>query len=125
MDRFIAETIESIISQAGDFDLEYIIQDGGSTDQSISIIKSYEQKISNGTWPKKCNSIDFKWFSEKDTGMYDAINKGFAKATGDIYAWLNADDLYEKDSFQTIVDVSKKFPDVQWMKGLVTLIEID
>src|SRR5205823_3046168 len=78
--RFIEETIRSVLLQAYP-NLEYIIIDGGSTDNTVEIIKKYEPGITY-------------WVSEKDRGQSHAINKGFARATGDIFAWLCSDDVY-------------------------------
>lgn len=78
--KFIEDTILSVIGQ-GYPNLEYIIIDGGSTDNTVDIIKKYEDKIAY-------------WVSEPDKGQSHAINKGFEKATGDIIGWLNSDDMY-------------------------------
>ena len=79
--QFIEETIRSVLLQ-GYPNLEYIIIDGGSTDQTLDVIKSYE------TW------LSF-WCSEPDNGQTDAINKGFGYCKGDIFTWLNSDDVYK------------------------------
>jgi len=79
--EFIEETIRSVLLQ-GYPNLEYIIIDGGSEDSTLGIIRKYEAWIS-------C------WMSEQDSGQAQAINKGFRRATGDILAWLNSDDMYE------------------------------
>ena len=78
--KTIADTIDSVLSQ--DFpDIEYIIVDGCSTDGTVDIIRQNENRIS-------------QWISEKDQGMYDAMNKGIAMATGDVIGILNSDDVY-------------------------------
>ena len=74
--QFIAETIESVLMQEGEFDLEYIIVDGASTDNTLDIVKSFEQQLFSAERPVKCNDISFRWISEKDEGQSDAIMKG-------------------------------------------------
>ena len=122
-DKYIAETIESILSQKGNFEIEYIIQDGGSTDGTLDIIKRYEKLLTEKQYPIKCRAISYQWFSQKDNGMYDAINKGFKMATGDIYAWINADDIYMPNAFEIIFKTFTKFPDIKWLKGTTCIID--
>jgi glycosyltransferase involved in cell wall biosynthesis len=86
--QFLEETIRSVLLQ-GYPNLEYIIIDGGSTDNSLEIIEKYAQWLAY-------------YLSEKDRGQSDAINKGFNKATGKIYNWLNADDIFCKNTLQEI-----------------------
>lgn len=92
--EFIAETIVSVLSQPGDFYLDYLIMDGGSTDDSVEIIKKYEELLESGAWPIACRGIAYRWSSGKDGGQADALNKGFALAKGEILGWLNSDDTY-------------------------------
>ena len=85
---FIEETIRSVLLQ-GYPDLEYIVIDGGSTDDSVEIIKKYER------W------LTF-WVSERDRGQSHAINKGFSKASGEIYSWLNSDDYLRQNALRNV-----------------------
>jgi glycosyltransferase involved in cell wall biosynthesis len=119
----IAETIESVLSQEGDFEIEYIIQDGASTDKTVEIARSFEAKLNNGTYPLKCKSVRMQIYSEKDTGVGDAANKGFSHATGDIYAWIGSDDTYKPGAFGAIVNTFETFPEVMWLKGNVSVID--
>lgn len=97
--EFIEESILSVISQKGDFSIDYVIVDGGSTDNSLDVIKKYDALIKEGKWPVQCRGIHYRWVSEKDNGQSDAINKGFSMAEGDIAAWLNSDDFYMPGAF--------------------------
>jgi glycosyltransferase involved in cell wall biosynthesis len=85
---FLEETIRSVLLQAYP-DLEYHIVDGGSTDASVDIIRAYEPWLAS-------------WTSRRDDGQSDAINRGFSRATGEIFGWLNSDDLYEPGSIQRV-----------------------
>lgn len=115
---FLEDTISSIVSQQGDFDLEYIIQDGGSGPELLAILEKWQKKITAGDFAIRCNSLEYKYFVEPDNGMYDAINKGFAKAGGDIMAWLNSDDMYHPFALQTVARVFSRFQDVDWITGI-------
>lgn len=88
--HFLAETIESVLQQNYP-NLEYMIIDGGSTDNSVAIIKKYEQHLTY-------------WVSEKDHGQANAINKGLQYCTGDIFNWLNSDDYLEPGALHTIAE---------------------
>ncbi|HMS65153.1 MAG TPA: glycosyltransferase family 2 protein [Ignavibacteria bacterium] len=100
---YIEDTILSVISQQYP-NLEYIIIDGGSKDGTVDIIKKYENWITY-------------WISEPDNGMYDAIQKGFKKATGDIMAYLNSDDKYHYNAFYSVGTIFTSHEDVQWILG--------
>lgn len=93
--KTIERTIRSVQDQRYD-DLEYIIIDGGSTDGTVEVIKQYEIFVSY-------------WVSEEDDGLYDAMNKGIAKATGEIIAFLNSDDWYEENALVKVKSYYEKY----------------
>jgi len=106
--EFLEETILSVLSQNYS-NLEYIIIDGGSKDNSTEIIQKYQDKLNY-------------WISEADQGQYDAINKGFTKSTGEIMAWINSDDKYTPWAFELVSEIFREFPEVEWLTTLCPLI---
>ena len=109
--RYLEETILSVVSQNYP-NLEYIIIDGGSTDNSIDIIKKYENHLAY-------------WISEPDNGMYGAIQKGFEQSTGEIMAWINSDDMYHRNSLFTVAEIFSSFPLINWIVGAITYYDED
>lgn len=101
---FLEECIKSILSQ--DYpNLEFIIIDGGSTDNSVEIIRKYEKILKY-------------WVSEKDNGQADAINKGLRHATGEVFNWLNSDDRFEAGALFEVADAYRKDPSAAgWVGG--------
>lgn len=99
---YIETAIQSILAAAKGIDLEYIFVDGASTDGSTEIAARYSERFA-------C------WISEPDEGQYEAVNKGFNRATGEILGWLNSDDLYFPWTLSTVGSVFQELPDVDWL----------
>lgn len=99
---FIEETINSVLSQ-NYHNIEYIVVDGASTDNTINILKKYESQI--------------KWISEKDNGQADAINKGFKMTKGEIIYWLNSDDVLLPGAISKVIDDYNNNPDIDIIYG--------
>lgn len=100
--EFIKATIESVLNQTYD-NIEYIVMDGGSTDQTVDILRSYGDRII--------------WRSEKDGGQADAVNKGIRIAHGEIIGWLNSDDTYYPNAIEQAVKALQEHPEVDMIYG--------
>lgn len=122
-ERFIDETIKSVISQKGDFNIDYIVIDGKSTDGSIDIIKKYDTLLTQGEWSVKCRGINYRWVSESDKGQADAIAKGFRMAEGNIFAYLNSDDIYQPGALGHVAAFFGLHPDVGMVYGDVNYMD--
>lgn len=116
---FIEDTITSIWSQKGGFELEHIIADGGSTDGSVEVIKKYDALYKSRKVKIECRQLTFLWWSRKDKGQTDAINQAVAVATGEIINWINSDDiLVSKNSLAIVAEAFKKHsPDIVIGRG--------
>lgn len=100
-EKYLEETILSVVNQTYN-NIQYIIIDGGSTDNTLNIIEKYKDKIDI-------------FISERDNGMYDAINKGLKMATGQLVAYINSDDLYNDENvLSNIVDFFEENKDIDW-----------
>lgn len=107
--RYLESTILSVLDQKYP-NLEYIIIDGGSTDNSVEIIKKYEKHLKY-------------WVSEPDRGQSHAINKGFAHATGEIYGWLNSDDQYYSGALAAVAEAFASNPEADAVVGAGDMVE--
>lgn len=106
--QYIEQTIKSVLLQ--DYpNLEYIVMDGGSTDGTVEILKRYNDKI--------------KWFSEKDKGQSEAINKGLKMTTGEILAYLNSDDIYLPDTLDKVARFFGQNRNINWLTGKCRIID--
>jgi glycosyltransferase involved in cell wall biosynthesis len=109
--RFLEETLRSVISQ--DYPRrEYVVIDGGSTDDSVDIIRRYAASLSF-------------WVSERDRGQSHAINKGWARCTGDVFAYLNSDDTYLPGALAAVARAFADHPDVDFVYGDYLYTDVD
>lgn len=108
--EFLERTIRSILDQdvAG---VEYVVMDGGSSDQSTAILRRYEERL--------------RWVSEKDRGQAHAVNKGLAATTGEIIGWLNSDDVYYPGALRHVLDVFAARPEVDLVFGKAHHIDVN
>jgi glycosyltransferase involved in cell wall biosynthesis len=120
--RYIRETIESVAKQRGNFSIEYFVLDNHSTDDTCNIVQQYQRSLASGKIAVFCNDIQLHLVSEQDSGMYDAIKAGFSRATGDIYAWINSDDIYLPGAFDIVQRTLEKYPQISWIKGITSYI---
>jgi glycosyltransferase involved in cell wall biosynthesis len=107
--QFIRRTIDSVLDQRGDFELDYKVIDGGSTDGTVEILKSYGDRLS--------------WISERDRGQVDAINRGLRSANGDVVSWLNSDDVLMPGALDRVVRSFDSNPDAEWLHGRCMIID--
>jgi glycosyltransferase involved in cell wall biosynthesis len=108
--RYIGTAIRSVLDQSFQ-NFDYVVMDGGSTDGTIDILRSFGDRI--------------RWVSEKDQGQADAIRRGFERTTGDILAWLNSDDLLNPGTFQTVAEFFASHPEVDVVYGDASYVDAD
>lgn len=108
-EKYLEETIQSVINQTND-NVEYIIIDGGSTDRTLDIIKRYEDKIDH-------------WISEPDDGIYDAWNKGISLARGSWIGFLGADDIYMEDALLNYAEKISEDANIEYISTQVVLCD--
>lgn len=105
---FVEATLRSVVSQ-GYHPLEYVVIDGGSTDGSVDIIEGFAEHLAY-------------WVSEPDNGHAHALNKGFARTSGDIMCWINSSDVQYPWTLETVSQIFSDLPEVEWIMGLPTML---
>jgi len=119
----INRTINSVISQSGDFTIHYHVQDGGSSDGTVELLQQWQHTLAQGLLPLSCRAVHFSYASTPDSGMYDAIQRGFARFAlqpKHWITWINSDDLILPDSFSFIANIDKSpglADSVNWVTG--------
>ena len=125
---YLDETINSVVSQAGDFSILYHVQDGGSKDGTLAILEAWQKRLDSGALPIRCRGITFSHTVSKDGGMYQAINRAFAHArTGietvpSVMGWINSDDRIAPGAFATMRALLADLPEIAFLTSRVSLI---
>ncbi len=114
-DQYIGQTIESILSQKGDFYIDYIIINDGSTDTTQSIIEKYDTLVKSGSWPVQCLGISYRYVNRKNGGQTSAINQGLRMSRGYACAWMNSDDYYMPGAFSQVSRMFDDNPDIDFI----------
>lgn len=109
--RFLERTLKSVIDQNYP-SVEHIVYDGGSSDESVTLLKKYDAHLAH-------------WKSEVDRGQTDAVNKGLYHATGEVVGWLNSDDIYYPGAFEAVIAHFTSHPDSNFVFGMADHIDVD
>jgi len=107
--RFIGRTVDSVLGQSGDFDLEYLVIDGASTDGTLTLLRAYGDRL--------------RWISERDEGQVDAINKGLRLASGEILSWINSDDVLSPGALARVALAFAAHPESEWVHGRCRIVD--
>jgi glycosyltransferase involved in cell wall biosynthesis len=107
--RFIERTLRSVLDQRGAFELEYLVQDGGSTDGTLELLHDHPGVLD--------------WRSEPDAGQADALNKALQRATGDVVGWVNSDDLLRPGALERVARAFQERPGVVWLHGGCDIVD--
>ncbi len=108
---FVERAVRSVLGQEGDFDLEYLVFDGGSTDGTLDTLRRYEDRL--------------RLVVEPDQGQADAVNKGLRAATGDVVGWLNSDDVLYPGALARVAAAFSDRPDLVWLHGRCEIVDED
>lgn len=129
--EYINETVQSVVSQKGHFDIWYHVQDGGSTDGTLAVLKAWEEKLEQDEM-YSASRLHFSWNSQKDNGMYDAITKGFnclkskiniEDESSLVATWINADDILSPNALLTVAAFISQSPRCNWFTGIGSTID--
>ncbi|TPG51617.1 glycosyltransferase [Sphingomonas glacialis] len=117
---YLSDTIRSVIFQSGDFDISYVVRDGGSSDGTAGIVRQWQAFVKRSPGLLNCRSVELLYESGADTGMYDALNKGFERlsvSAPDAMTWINSDDMLAPGALATVASAFNGLPDAELVGG--------
>ena len=124
--RWLDHALTSLFVQSGSFAIRCHVQDGGSSDETVDLLRAWSTRIESGLWPRTCAAVSLTYSSGPDDGMYDAIARG-AEAIGirddDYMTWLNADDGLMPGAVACISKILAQFPNIHWVGGRTALAD--
>lgn len=109
-EKYLEETLQSIVNQSGGFETEILVEDGISSDNSLEIIRKTSENLPNG--------VGLSVNSQEDKNLYEAVARGLKKASGEIVTWISGTDFYLPNAFSTVVDVFSNNKTVDWITGI-------
>ena len=110
--RYLPQAVESVMAQRGNFTIDYLVMDGGSTDRSVDYLRETEKRFRN------LPGVRFSWESAPDRGQYAAVQEGFSRIKGNVLCRLNSDDVYMPWTFAVVADILEKNPRVAWITSV-------
>lgn len=121
----IDESLMSVVSQRGAFRVRVHVQDGGSTDGTREKLQRWQRLLAASDLPFDTEGVELTCASEPDGGMYDALDRGFARVRGDVYGWLGSDDIFLPGAFQTVTSLLRCDPRIDWVTGAQAMTRED
>ncbi|MDO8523671.1 MAG: glycosyltransferase [bacterium] len=112
--QFVRQTMESVLSQEGDFSIDYIVINDGATDSTKEVLDQCKRDFDEGRIPKKCNEVAFRVVHRENRGQTPTINQGLSMVRGNVLAWMNSDDYYLPGAFQAVADTYREDPSVDF-----------
>jgi glycosyltransferase involved in cell wall biosynthesis len=128
VERYLSETIESVVTQEGDFEIRYHIQDGGSRDRTLAIVREWQSRIDRGEFTPRCAALRLTINYCPDQGMYDALGHSFrrlAPSPEDFCTWINGDDKLAPGALATVAAAFRDMPSVELVGGRTALINAE
>lgn len=123
--EYIEDTLKSVFSQKGNFELEYFVLDGGSSDNTVDVIRKYSRLLKAQKIKPPCKRFRFWWFSASDGGQSEALIQGFSMSMGSILGWINSDDYYSSpNSVNNIVSTFLKYPKADIVTGNIRHVDV-